>query len=200
MASRLGTYGAPTPTPLAWVCNGYIRVPPATVGPGRVAFTRTPAGRSAPLVRRRRPVWVYLVAVVYAPVAAVLDLPVLVRPWTVREGFLTTAVLSASSSCRGFAAGHPDRTQFSGRCGAVGALPWIVPGVRRPVFGAGGLAASAPAEGNLPGLTGRPRGAVGFATVLVWLGWMVCRLAVLTVAPQTINDRNRSSGWSVLSC
>jgi hypothetical protein len=149
-----------------------------------------------PTVRRRRPVWVVLVAAVYLLlVVAVLDLPVLVVALGGdNEAFLTTAVLSGIIFLLGASLlAIPIRTQLQRpvrRRSVV--LPLIVSAICAAlVVSAGGLASLEFAEGNVPGLQGdAPVWAVGCAAVSVWLGWMVLfGWLARSVAPQMINDR-----------
>jgi hypothetical protein len=154
-------------------------------------------GRSVlPRVRRRRPVWVHLVVVLYLLlVVTVLDVPVLlVALGGEKDAMLGTTALSAAIFAFGAALLIiPIRTQLERpvrRRSVV--LPLIVSAVcAAAVVGAGGLATAEFVAGNVPGLDGDTLvWAVGFATLLVWLGWMVLfGWLARTVAPQTINDR-----------
>jgi hypothetical protein len=139
---------------------------------------------------------VYLVAGLYLLlVAAVLDLPVLVVALDGSEdAFLWTAVASGIVFLLGASLlAIPIRTHLQRpvRRRSV-ALPLVVSAVcAAGVVGSGGLAAHEFAEGNVPGLHGDgPMWVIGFATVLVWLGWTVLfAWLARSVAPQTINDR-----------
>src|SRR4051812_5231519 len=125
-----------------------------------------------PTVRRRRPVWVYLVAGLYLLlVTAVLNLPVLVVALgDDRDAFRTTAVLSGIIFLLGASLlVIPIRTGLERpvrRRSVV--LPLVVSAVCAAlVVAAGGLASLEFAEGNLPGFRGdAPAWAVGFSAVL----------------------------------
>jgi hypothetical protein len=140
---------------------------------------------------------VYFVVVLYLLlVVTVLDVPVLL----VALGGSDQDVVMATAAFSGviFALGAalliiPIRTQFERRVRRRSVvLPLIVSAVcAAAVVGAGGLASLEFAEGNVPGFRGdAPVWVVGFATVLVWLGWIALfGWLARSVAPQTINDR-----------
>lgn len=154
-------------------------------------------GRSVrPLLRRRRPVWVYLILVVYLLlVVTVLDLPLLLMVLGGEQDPLPGAVV------------------FSGIVFLLGASLLVIPirsQLQRPVrrrsvaiplvtsamcaaivFGAGGLATLEYLEGGSASPNGDAAMAVlAICTGLVWIGWMLMfGWLARSVAPQTINDR-----------
>lgn len=154
-------------------------------------------GRSMrPLVCRRRPVWVFLILVVYVLlVVAVLDLPLLIMVLGGEQDPLPGAVVFSGIV---FLLGAsllviPIRTQLQRpvRRRSV-AIPLVASAVCAAlVFGAGGLATLEYFEGSAATPNGDAAAAMlGISTLLVWLGWMLTFGSMArSVAPQTINDR-----------
>ncbi|HEX3151298.1 MAG TPA: hypothetical protein VHR66_24685 [Gemmataceae bacterium] len=148
------------------------------------------------MMRRRRPVWVYLVVLVYLLlVAAIVDLPLVLLVFGGETGPIEAAVVFSGIV---FLLGAsllfiPVRTQLQRpvRRRSI-ALPLIVSAVCAAlVFGAGGLATLEYLEGS--GSSPEMEVAnwlVVVGTGLVWLGWMVLfGWLSRSVSPQTINDR-----------